>query len=105
MVITQAEADERLRDDLGDAEAAVERLVTVPLNPNEHAALVSLVFNIGSGAFSHSTLLRLLNGGNRAGAARQFKRWNRGGGKVLNGLVKRRAAETALFLKSANDDG
>ena len=105
MVITQAEADERLRDDLGDAEAAVERLVNVPLNPNEHAAIVSLVFNIGSGAFSHSALLRLLNGGDRAGAARQFKRWNRGGGKVLNGLMKRRAAETALFLKSVNDDG
>ena len=97
MVITQAEADARLREDLSDAEEAVERLVNVPLNPNEHAAIVSLVFNIGAGAFSHSTLLRLLNGGDRAGAARQFKRWRRGGGKVLNGLVKRRAAETALF--------
>jgi lysozyme len=98
MVITQAEADERLRDDLQDAEEAVERLVKVPLNENEHAALVSLVFNIGAGAFGHSTLLRLLNGHERIAATAQFKRWNRGGGKVLPGLVKRRAAETALFV-------
>ena len=97
MVITQTEADERLREDLQDAEAAVERLVKVQLTDNEFSALVSLVFNIGSGAFSHSTLLRMLNSGDRKGAALQFKRWNRGGGKVLPGLVKRRAAETALF--------
>ena len=97
MVITQAEADERLRDDLQDAEDAIERLVTVPLNENEHAALVSLVFNIGAGAFSHSTLLRLLNGHERIAAAAQFKRWNKAGKRVLSGLVKRRAAESALF--------
>jgi len=98
MVITQAEADARLREDLEEAEAAVERLVTVPLNSNEHAALVSFVFNIGAGAFERSTLIRLLNRNDRQGAARQFRRWVRGGGKVLPGLVTRRAAEAALFL-------
>ena len=99
MVITQEEADARLREDLEEAEKAVDRVVDVPLNENEFSALVSFVFNIGIGAFSHSTLLRLLNSNQREAAARQFRRWVRGGGKVLPGLVTRRAAEAALFLK------
>ena len=99
MVITQAEADQRLRDDLKDAEEAVERLVKVLLNDNEYSALVSFVYNVGASAFSHSTLLRMLNSIDKRSAALQFKRWNRGGGKVLKGLVRRRAAEAALFLE------
>jgi lysozyme len=98
MVITQADADARLREDLSDAEEAVAILIDVPLSPNEFSALVSLVYNIGAGAFGSSTLRRLINSGDRKGAALQFKRWNRGGGQILNGLVKRRAAETALFV-------
>jgi lysozyme len=96
-VIAVSEAVERLGDDLKGAASAVERLVRVPLNDNEFGALVSIVFNIGAGAFEHSTLLRKLNSGDRAGAANEFKRWNRGGGRVLAGLVRRRAAENALF--------
>jgi lysozyme len=105
MVITQAEADARLRDDLSDAEEAVAILIDVPLNPNEHAALVSLVYNIGAGAFGSSTLRRLLNSGDRKGAADQFKRWNKANGNVLKGLVRRRDHETTLFLKPVNADG
>lgn len=97
MVITMTEAEERLREDLADAEGAVERLVSVPLTDNEFGALVSLVFNIGAGAFETSTLRRLLNGGQRTDAALQFIRWNRAGGRILSGLTRRRIAEAALF--------
>lgn len=89
-----------LRADLGTAEAAVNRLVTVPLTQNQFDALVSLVFNIGEGNFSKSTLLRRLNAGEREAAAGQFGRWNKSKGVELAGLTKRRAAERELFLKA-----
>lgn len=98
MIITEAEADARLSNRLNkDFCPAVERLVKVKINDNQFSALVSLVYNIGVGAFEKSTLLRKLNAGDFAGAAEQFDRWNKAGGKVLNGLVKRRAAERKLF--------
>ncbi|QTG15706.1 lysozyme [Agrobacterium tumefaciens] len=97
--ITEAEAERLLKEDLKRFEADVSRLVKVPVNENEFSALVSLVYNIGTGAFAGSTLLRYLNSGDKANAAGQFERWNKGGGRVLNGLVKRRAAEKALFVK------
>ena len=67
------------------------------MTDEEEGALVDLVFNIGAGNFQHSTLLRLLNAGDYAGASEQFQRWNRANGNVLAGLTKRRAAEAALF--------
>jgi hypothetical protein len=70
----------------------------VPVTSNQFSALVSLAYNVGIGALRGSTLLRLLNARDYAGAANQFPRWNRGGGRVLPGLVKRRAAERDLFL-------
>ncbi len=73
--------------------------VTVPLNQNQFDALVSLTYNIGSGAFNNSTLLKKLNKGDYQGAADQFLVWNKAGGKVMKGLVRRREAEQALFLK------
>ncbi|KRJ11905.1 lysozyme [Acinetobacter nosocomialis] len=60
---------------------------------------VSLTYNIGSGAFKNSTLLKKLNKGDYQGAADQFLVWNKAGGKVMKGLVRRREAERALFLK------
>jgi len=96
--IDDRQVDQFLREDLESAEYAVSRLVTVDLTQNQFDALVSLVFNIGSGAFSTSTLLKMLNKGNLPAAADQFGRWNMAGGKVLRGLVIRRAAERALFL-------
>ena len=97
-VITSEQAESILRTDLRKFEQAVSDAVTVALSQNQFDALVSLAFNIGAGAFAKSTLLRLLNAGDYAGAANQFERWNQAGGRVLDGLSKRRAAERALFL-------
>lgn len=95
--ITQQQADDYLRRDVRQFERAVERLVKVPLTQGQFDALVSFAFNLGEGALAQSTLLRLLNAGDYAGAAAQFERWNKAGGRVLPGLVRRRAAERALF--------
>lgn len=95
--ITQQQADDYLRRDVRQFERAVERLVKVPLTQGQFDALVSFAFNLGEGALAQSTLLRLLNAGDYAGAAAQFDRWNKAGGRVLPGLVRRRAAERALF--------
>lgn len=96
--ITDHQVDEFLRQDLESAEYAVNSLVKVELKQAQFDALVSLVFNIGSGAFSKSTLLKLLNKGRYDMAADQFPRWNLAGGKILLGLTKRRAAERLLFM-------
>jgi lysozyme len=98
--ITAEAAARLLAADLGEAEQGVATTVRVPLSGNEFAALVSLAFNIGCRSFARSTLLRRLNAGDRLGAAAEFARWNRAGGKVLPGLVRRRAAEAALFLQA-----
>ena len=95
--ITQQQADDYLRRDVRQFARAVARLVTVPLTQGQFDALVSFAFNLGEGALAQSTLLRLLNAGDYAGAAAQFDRWNKAGGRVLPGLVRRRAAERALF--------
>lgn len=96
--ITEKEADAFLSEDLEDAEDAVNAYVDVELNQNQFDALVSFVYNLGSGNFKSSTLLRKLNGGDYLGAANEFKRWNKAGGIVLNGLIRRRDAEANLFI-------
>lgn len=96
--ITRAQAETLLREDLHDFERAVTRLVRVPINQNQFDALVCFSFNVGAKALENSTLLRLLNAGNFAGAASQFPNWNKAGGQILKGLVTRRAAEQKLFL-------
>lgn len=98
MKITEAGATEILRNDLRKFERYVLDAVTVPLNQNQFDALVSFTFNLGPGNLRKSTLLRKLNARDYAGAADQFLVWNKAGGKVLNGLTKRRTAERALFL-------
>jgi lysozyme len=92
-----AQCDAWLIGDLAQAEDGVNRLVKVPLTQGQFDALVSLVFNIGVGNFGSSTLRKLLNAGDYAGAAAQFDRWNKQAGKVLNGLTRRRAGERAMF--------
>ena len=99
MVISEAEAFARLMMDMQEAGEAVESYVKVPLNDNQFAALVSFVFNIGAGAFRKSTMLKMLNQGAYSAAGVQFDRWTKAGNQVLPGLVKRRAAERALFEK------
>jgi len=96
-VWTQAQADAALLDDLEDAETCVNRQVKVPLQQEEFDALVSLAFNIGCNAFAGSTLVRKLNESDYDGAAKEFLRWSKQAGKVLPGLVRRRAAEAKLF--------
>lgn len=86
-----------LRKDVAWAVAAVNKLVRVPLDQNQVDALVDFIFNEGVGAFGGSTLLRLLNAGDYAGADAQFQRWDLAGGRVLAGLVKRRADEAEEF--------
>lgn len=92
-----------LIEDTRDAEGAINSLVTVPISQNQFDALVSLAFNIGSGNFGRSTLLRLLNKGLYAKAADQFPRWNKSNGIVLDGLTKRRNDEQRLFLTGIGD--
>ena len=101
MTCSEAQAAQWLMQDLADAQSAVRTMVTVPLNANQFSALVDFVFNEGSGHFESSTLLRLLNAGDYAGADAQFAAWDKAGGKVLAGLLTRRNAEAALFVEAA----
>ena len=95
---TMAQAIEFLKEDLRVFEGAIDDLVKVELNQNQFDALVSFVYNVGSGAFQDSTLRKFLNAGHFPLAAGQFDRWVYAKGVKLEGLVKRRAAEKELFL-------
>jgi lysozyme len=99
-VVTRAEALEYLQHDTKKFADSVNRLVKVPLNQNQFDALVSFTYNIGEGALQRSTLLRKLNSGDYRSAANEFGKWVNAGGKELDGLVIRRAAERDLFLKA-----
>jgi lysozyme len=96
-VITEKQAEELLKDDLDRFEKAVTRLVRVPLRQNQYDALVSFAFNCGIAALESSTLLKRVNARLFDNAVTEFAKWNKGGGKVLAGLTRRRAAEAALF--------
>lgn len=115
LVISTARAEELLRADLAAAAAIVDRVVTAPLTDTQRGVLASFAFNVGAGRAKRggdpgkdgfvtlktgkpSTLLVTLNAGDLAGAAAEFAKWTRAAGKVMPGLVKRRAAEAALFL-------
>jgi GH24 family phage-related lysozyme (muramidase) len=95
---TQERADSRLKDqvrDFGNKVAAV--LDGVPTTQHQFDAMVSLAYNIGIRAFADSTLVKRHKEGAYAGAALEFLRWNKAGGKVLAGLTKRRDAESWLY--------
>jgi lysozyme len=100
-VWTQGQADSRLAADLMRFASGVDSAVTVSLTGAQKAALVDFAFNVGLGNLRSSTLLSLLNAGNHAGAADQFAVWNKADGKVMPGLVTRRARERSLFLTGA----
>jgi lysozyme len=89
--------DELLARDTAAAQRAVQRLVKAPVTQGQYDALVSFTFNIGEGNLAGSTLLRKLNAGDCRGAAAEFPRWNKARGRVLPGLVQRRADERRLF--------
>ena len=98
MTIKQETAERLLKTGLVSYESDVSRLVKVGVTQGQFDALVSFTYNLGARSLSTSTLLRKLNAGDYAGAADEFLRWNKAGGKVLNGLTRRREAERALFL-------
>ena len=98
MTIKQETAERLLKTGMVSYESDVSRLVKVGLTQGQFDALVSFTYNLGALSLSTSTLLRKLNAGDYAGAADEFLRWNKAGGKVLNGLTRRREAERALFL-------
>ncbi len=95
---TEAQAKAYMAHDLKKFASAVNNAVTVPLNQNQFDALVSLAYNIGTGAFSKSTLVKKLNANDYRSAADQFDVWVNAGDKRMQGLVNRRAKEKALFL-------
>lgn len=95
--ITMKRAEELLARDVATAADAVCKYA-LPCTQGQFDALTDFTFNLGEGALCRSTLLRKHLAGNYAGAALEFQRWVYGGGRVLPGLVKRRAAEAHLYL-------
>lgn len=98
--ITKSKAESLLKEDLATFEKSVSNYVKVSINQNQFDALVSFAYNVGAGALKGSTLLKKLNKKDYKGAAEEFLRWNKAGGKVLAGLTRRREAERKLFLQS-----
>jgi len=102
--ITEEEADEIIRKDLNVAERGVGGLIQVPLSDPQFDALVSFTFNLGVFALKGSTLRSRLNRGEYSGAAEEFLKWVWAGGKKSNGLIRRRAAERAMFLSGTDEE-
>lgn len=96
--ITKERGEELLRSDLAEAEKAIKKRVSVPLNDNQYSALCSLVFNLGSKPLI-MTLGKRLNQGDYLGCAEEFPRWCYANGKPMKGLKRRRNEERMLFLK------
>lgn len=99
-VCDELQANYWLEQDVGVAEEAIKRHVTVPLTQSQFDALASFIYNVGVKNFASSTLLRKLNAGDCLGAANEFSRWNHAGGKILRGLSIRRGKEANLFMES-----
>lgn len=97
--ITEFEAEALLRADVREAVACVNRVVTVGIQQHHFDALVDFCFNVGVRAFTTSALLQCLNIGQFDNAAAQFGMWVHAGGKAVPGLMRRRAAETAMFSR------
>ena len=104
---TGEECHQVFLEDMEGFERAVRRLVTVPLTPYQYDALVSFCYNCGEGNLAKSTLLKKVNAGDHKGAAAEFHKWNKAGGKVLAGLTRRRASESLLYqnIPDLNYDG
>ena len=96
-VITQEEADKLLKGDVLRFEKYVEDNVKVELDQSQFDALVAWTFNLGVGNLKSSTMLKKLNNGEFESVPFEMRRWNKAGGKTLNGLIRRRQAESLLF--------
>jgi lysozyme len=97
-IITTDEASALLAKDVSKFEVGVRKLVPANCTVNQFSALVCFSYNVGLGALSKSTLLKKFRAGDTSGAAEEFLKWNRAGGKEVAGLTRRRVAERALFL-------
>jgi lysozyme len=89
----------RKLEDVQRFEGAIKRCVTVPLHQQEYDAYLSLSYNIGANAFCSSTLVKLLNAGDYAGACGQILRWNKFKGRELRGLTLRREREYLMCIQ------
>lgn len=96
--ITKLGAENLLKMDLFPCEHAVKGLVTRPLTQNQFDALISFIFNLGEGAFSKSTLLKRINESKDSEASMEFLKWVNAGGRPLEGLAKRRKAESYMYM-------
>lgn len=96
-VWTEAQADDALKHELIEFEGYINDLVECSLTQNQFDALVSWVYNLGPANLQASTLLKRLNAEDYEDVPSQLKRWNKAGGKVLEGLIRRREAEALLF--------
>jgi lysozyme len=97
MTISQERAEELLLEDIEVFEAEVSKAVEVPLHQHQYDALISWTFNLGGANLNASTMLKVLNSSAYEDVPHQMKRWNKAGGKVLEGLTRRRLAEALLF--------
>ena len=97
MEITKEEAESILKEEMHEYEGYINDMVKVPLKQNQFDSMVSWVFNLGSTNLYSSTLLKKLNNSEYDEVPAQIKRWNKAGGKVLDGLIRRREAEALLF--------
>ena len=95
---SESHADHMLEVELEEFEGYINDNVTVALSQNQFDALVSWVYNLGPANLKASTMLKVLNSGDYEGVPAQIKRWNKAGGKVLKGLIRRREAEALLFI-------
>lgn len=99
MIITQEEADAYLVNDLEAVEKIIDKYVKTFLNDNQHGALVSFVLNIGEGQFAKSSVLKFINENRLSEVPGRMALYRLNDGKVMNGLVRRRTAEGALWMK------
>ena len=95
---SQSHAEHMLEVELEEYQSYINKYVTVNLSQNQFDALVSWVYNLGPANLKASTMLKVLNSGDYEGVPAQIKRWNKAGGKVLQGLIRRREAEALLFI-------
>jgi len=96
-ICTQPQAEDWLEEELVEYEGYVEKAVTVPLEQHHFDSLVSWTYNLGPSNLTRSSMLRVLNASDYDNVPEQIMRWNKAGGRVLAGLVRRREAEAEMF--------
>jgi len=105
MKITLREAENLLEIALKEFENCILKLVKVDLTQNEFDSLVSWTYNLGCGSLRKSTMLKYLNANNKDLVPAEMLKWNKAGGRVLKGLIRRREAEAVLFAQAEAFEG